>query len=184
MCLMSCGNVLSLSLPRSNEKEAAAANRLRSARFWQESSTNAGQDANGPCFPPAMDQKALSTSTSSDGTKLASWRRFFASFLLNMGKRSASTPNGRLWTAPCCKPRRALKKSATEGLGRNPTDRGRSGGKIHLHVDGQGIPLGVTVTGANVHDSRLIEATLKNSREMGGWFLGLCRTPSLSGQGL
>ena len=172
MCLMSCGNVSSLSLPRSNEKEAAAANRLRSARFWQESSTNAGLDANGPCFPPAMDQKALSTSTSSDGTKLASWRRFFASFLLNMGKRSASTPNGRLWTAPCCKPRRALKKSATEGPGRNPTDRGRSGGKIHLHVDGQGIPLGVTVTGANVHDSRLIEATLKNSREMGGWFLG------------
>lgn len=117
-------------------------------------------------------KKALSTSTSSDGTKLASWRRFFASFLLSMGKRSASTPNGRLWTAPCCKPRRALKKSATEGLGRNPTDRGRSGGKIHHHVDGQGIPLGVTVTGANVHDSRLIEATLKNSREMGGWFLG------------
>lgn len=70
MCLMSCGNVSSLSLPSSNEKEAAAANRLRSARFWQESSTNAGQDANGPCFPPAMDQKALSTSTSSDGTKL------------------------------------------------------------------------------------------------------------------
>jgi len=80
-------------------------------------------------------------------------------------------PNGKLWTAPCCKPRRALKKSATEGLGRNPTDRGRSGGKIHLHVDGQGIPLGVTATGANVHDSRLIGATLKNSREMGSWFL-------------
>ena len=37
---------------------------------------------------------------------------------------------------------------------------------------GQGIPLGVTVTGANVHDSRLIGATLKNSREMGGCFLG------------
>ena len=30
----------------------------------------------------------------------------------------------------------------------------------------------MTVTGANVHDSRLIGATLKNSREMGGWFLG------------
>ena len=81
-------------------------------------------------------------------------------------------PNGKLWTAPCCKPRRALKKPATEGLGRNPTDRGRSGGKIHLHVDGQGIPLGVTAVGANVHDSRLIGATLKKSREMGGWFLG------------
>ena len=66
----------------------------------------------------------------------------------------------------------ALKKSADEGLGRNPTDRGRSGSKIHLHVDGEGIPLGVTVVGANVHDSRLIEATLQNSCEMGAWFLG------------
>ena len=101
-------------------KRSGGRNRLRSARFWQESSTNAGQDANGPCFPPAMDQKALSTSTSSDGTKPASWRRFFASFLLNMGKRSASTPNGRLWTAPCCKPRRALKKSVAEGLEETP----------------------------------------------------------------
>lgn len=58
----------------------------------------------------------------------------------------------------------------TEGLGRNPTDRGRSGGKIHLHVDAQAISLGVTVTGAKVHDSRLIEATQKNSREMAAVF--------------
>ena len=52
------------------------------------------------------------------------------------------------------------------------SDRVRSGGIIHLQVDGQCIRLVETVTGANVHDSRLIEATLKNSREMGGWFLG------------
>ena len=71
-----------------------------------------------------------------------------------------------------CRPRCALKKSADEGLGRNPTDRGRTGSKIHLHVDGQGIPLGVTVVGANVHDSRLIGATLQNSCEMGAYFLG------------
>ena len=47
-----------------------------------------------------------------------------------------------------------------DALGRNPTDRGRSGGKTHLHVDQQGIPLGITLTGANVHDSRLIFPTL------------------------
>ena len=47
-----------------------------------------------------------------------------------------------------------------EALGRNPTDRGRSGSKTHLPVDQQGIPLGVTLTGANVHDSRLISPTL------------------------
>lgn len=52
------------------------------------------------------------------------------------------------------------------------TDRGSGGGKIHLHVDGQGIPLGVPATGANVHDSRMIGATLKNSQEIGSWFLG------------
>ena len=95
-----------------------------------------------------------------------------AGVMTEIFRKSAWTPNGKLWTAPCCKRRRAHKKTAAEGLGRNPTDRGRSGGKIHLHVDGQGIPLGVAVTGANVHDSRLIGATLKNSREMGGWFLG------------
>lgn len=81
-------------------------------------------------------------------------------------------PNGKPWTAPCCKLRHVLKKSATEGIGRNPTDRKRSGSKIHLHVDGQGIPLGVVATGANVHDSRLTGVTLENSRKMGDWFLG------------
>ena len=47
-----------------------------------------------------------------------------------------------------------------EGLGRNPTDRGRSGSKTHLHVDQNGIPLGVVVAGANVHDSRLVSTTI------------------------
>lgn len=89
-----------------------------------------------------------------------------------MGNRSGSIPNGRQWTVPCCKRQRALKKTAAEGLGRNPTDRGRSGSKLHLHVDGQGIPLGVVVVGANVHDSHLIGATLENSCQMGAWFLG------------
>lgn len=31
-------------------------------------------------------------------------------------------------------------KSTTEGFGSNPSDRGRSGSKIRLHVDGQSIP--------------------------------------------
>jgi len=49
---------------------------------------------------------------------------------------------------------------AEEGLGRNPTDRGRSGSKFHLQVDQQGHPLGVVVVGANVHDRRLVSSTL------------------------
>ena len=67
-----------------------------------------------------------------------------------MEKKLAWMPNGKLEKASCCNLRRAHKKSAAEGLGRNPTDSGLSYGKIHLHVDGQGIPSGVKATGANV----------------------------------
>ena len=50
---------------------------------------------------------------------------------------------------------------AAEGLGRNPTDRGRSGSKIHLLVDAAGMPAGVALAGANVHDSRLVTPTVE-----------------------
>lgn len=39
--------------------------------------------------------------------------------------------------------------------GPNPTDRGKNGSKRHLITDGQGIPLVVEHTAANVHDSEM-----------------------------
>lgn len=36
--------------------------------------------------------------------------------------------------------------------GRNPTDRGKQGSKIHLLVDERGAPLALDITGANEHD--------------------------------
>jgi putative transposase len=39
-----------------------------------------------------------------------------------------------------------------EETGKNPTDRGKRGSKIHLLVDEQGLPLSLHVTGANEHD--------------------------------
>jgi transposase len=39
-----------------------------------------------------------------------------------------------------------------EETGRNPTDRGKQGSKIHLLVDEKGAPLALHVTGANEHD--------------------------------
>jgi len=36
--------------------------------------------------------------------------------------------------------------------GPNPVDRGKKGSKLHVLCDGQGLPLAVLVTGANVHD--------------------------------
>lgn len=41
---------------------------------------------------------------------------------------------------------------ADDACGRNPTDRGKQGSKIHLLVDEQGAPLALHVTGANEHD--------------------------------
>ena len=44
--------------------------------------------------------------------------------------------------------------------GKNPTDRGKLGTKRHFVVDGQGIPLGVILSGANDHDKIQFPATL------------------------
>lgn len=56
--------------------------------------------------------------------------------------------------------------------GPNPTDRGKLGSKRHIVVDARGIPLAVTVTGANRHDSMAFEPTLD----------AIPAVPGLSGQ--
>lgn len=45
--------------------------------------------------------------------------------------------------------------------GPNPTDRAKAGTKRHLVTDAQGIPLAVTLTGANTHDVRAAEPTVQ-----------------------
>lgn len=47
-----------------------------------------------------------------------------------------------------------------KATGANPTDRGKSGSKRSLLVDGNGIPLAIVVDGANRHDMKLVEQTL------------------------
>lgn len=53
-------------------------------------------------------------------------------------------------------------KSSKRGLltGRNPTDRGKSGVKRHVLTDGRGIPIAHTISGANVHDIKMVFETL------------------------
>ncbi len=46
--------------------------------------------------------------------------------------------------------------------GRNPTDRGERGVKRSLLTEAAGIPLGLAVAGANVHDSKLLEANIES----------------------
>ncbi|CAL9664767.1 hypothetical protein SUDANB126_07180 [Streptomyces sp. enrichment culture] len=45
--------------------------------------------------------------------------------------------------------------------GPNPTDRGKSGSKIHLITDRNGLPLSLGISGANVHDSLGLEPLVR-----------------------
>ncbi len=48
-----------------------------------------------------------------------------------------------------------------EATGSNPADRGKKGTKRSLLTDGTGIPLAITVAGANAHDCTLLINTLR-----------------------
>jgi putative transposase len=50
--------------------------------------------------------------------------------------------------------------AVAEGIGHNPTDRGKHGTKRSTLSDGYGLPLAVVVAGANVHDMKLAAPTL------------------------
>jgi Transposase DDE domain len=51
-------------------------------------------------------------------------------------------------------------------VGANPVDRAKGGSKLHLAVEGGGLPLSVLVTGANTNDS-LVFAALVDDLPLG-----------------
>jgi putative transposase len=51
--------------------------------------------------------------------------------------------------------------SGTETKGANPTDRGKQGVKRSLLTEGAGIPIAITIDGANRHDVKLFHGTLE-----------------------
>jgi transposase len=53
------------------------------------------------------------------------------------------------------------------GTGKNPTDRAKLGWKWSVLTDAHGIPIGWAIDGANRHDSKLLEPTLKGAEGLG-----------------
>jgi putative transposase len=47
-------------------------------------------------------------------------------------------------------------------VGRNPTDRGKSGTKRRVLTDGGGVPIGLAVEGANRHDFKMGRETIES----------------------
>src|SRR5215212_392094 len=89
------------------------------------------------------------------GSGMTCWRRLRDWYQAGVWRRLiASTGTGPRWTPPRCRPR------GGQETGKNPTDRGKQGTKCHLVVDAHGIPLAVLVSAANVHDSKMMLATV------------------------
>ncbi|ODA89622.1 transposase [Leifsonia xyli subsp. xyli] len=80
---------------------------------------------------------------------------------LGHAKRSAGKPqpNASLNYSPANR-----RVATTTGIrpGPNPTDRGKLGTKYHVLTDRNGIPLHVEISGANRHDSMLVQPVLDN----------------------
>ena len=55
-----------------------------------------------------------------------------------------------------------------ELIGPNPVDRSKNGTKYHLLVTADGLPLAIAITGANRHDSTLVEPILDRLRPVKG----------------
>lgn len=47
-----------------------------------------------------------------------------------------------------------------QAVGANPTDRGKGGTKRHILTEAHGLPIALTVTGANVHDKKQVQPLL------------------------
>jgi transposase len=56
--------------------------------------------------------------------------------------------------------RQRAREKGGAAVGPNPTDRGKPGTKRHLVTDARGTPLGIALSGANRHDSRMLAPTL------------------------
>jgi transposase len=80
------------------------------------------------------------------------WRRLHGTLLNWLGDEA-----GIDWSRASLDSLSVRAKRGGEQTGSNPVDRGKRGSKYHLVVDRNGVPLAVRLSGANVHDSKLLE---------------------------
>jgi transposase len=100
------------------------------------------------------------------GSVTSCWRRFaeWAHAGCSSGCSSCcwtSSARPARWTGPVSAwtPSACVQRGG-DHVGANPVDRAKAGSKLHVAVDGGGLPLSVLVTGANTNDSLVFEALL------------------------
>jgi putative transposase len=82
------------------------------------------------------------------------WRRMgiFEKLMKRMAEYYARECGGISWGWQAMDSKHSAAPLGGHKTGKNPTDRGKSGAKINLLVDGRGAPISVVLTGANRHD--------------------------------
>jgi transposase len=83
---------------------------------------------------------------------------------MSSARRTSWTGRGSPWTPSACG------RSGGDLTGANPVDRAKPGSKLHLAVEGGGLPLSLLVTAANTNDAVVFEALLDD--------LPMVRTPA------
>jgi transposase len=73
---------------------------------------------------------------------------------MSLARPASSTGPVSLWTPSACG------RSGGDLTGANPVDRAKPGSKLHLAVEGGGLPLSLLVTAANTPDAVVFEALL------------------------
>ena len=84
------------------------------------------------------------------------WRSIgiFEKLMKRMSEYYARECSGIGWKWQAMDSKHCAAPLGGQKTGKNPTDRGKSGAKINLLVDGRGAPISIVLAGANRHDTR------------------------------
>jgi putative transposase len=106
------------------------------------------------CQWKALHRDWFGVSSSVVHERFQRWRRMgvFEKLMKRMAEYYARECGGIDWKWQAMDSKHSAAPLGGEKTGKNPTDRGKSGAKINLLVDGRGAPISVVLSGANRHD--------------------------------
>jgi putative transposase len=106
------------------------------------------------CQWKAIHRDWFGVSSSVVHERFQKWRQMglFEKLMKRMAEYYARECGGIGWKWQVMDSKHSAAPLGGEKTGKNPTDRGKSGAKINLLVDGRGAPISVVLTGANRHD--------------------------------
>jgi len=106
------------------------------------------------CQWKALHRDWFGVSSSVVHERFQRWRQMglFEKLMKRMAEYYAREHGGIGWKWQAMDSKHSAAPLGGEKTGKNPTDRGKTGAKINLLVDGRGAPISIVLKGANRHD--------------------------------